>query len=182
MKDSKLTKLELEDIVYLMRVQKHDILNYLQVISGFIQLRKVDEAERYLKQAMTEVQDNGQVLKVQNPYIVITLLHFQEQFNKKGFKLNIEVDSQEIEEVDYKEENADKLFKSFQVILQEDWEFESKFTVGLEPKGNKYRVQLEMPMNCQGCEQEQQVLRKLSEICSYDVTTDSSETKIVWII
>jgi len=63
-----------DEAVKLLKLQKHDMVNYLQVALSYIQLNKSQEAEKYLKYAMLELQRNESILNIVYPKLVISLL------------------------------------------------------------------------------------------------------------
>jgi len=63
-----------DEAVKLLKLQKHDMVNYLQVALSYIQLNKSQEAEKYLKHAMLELQRNESILNIVYPKLVISLL------------------------------------------------------------------------------------------------------------
>lgn len=109
---------DIEDMIYLMRLQKHDILNYLQVISGFIQLKKYEEAEGYLKQAMKQMLEEGQVLKLQNPDLVSVLIYYREQAISSGIPVKVLVDEGVAEEALDIQTASYKIAQTFKLLIE----------------------------------------------------------------
>ncbi len=58
----------------LLRFQRHSFLNHLQVISGWIQLGKLDRARDYLQEVATRLEAQGELSLVQPPDLVLVLL------------------------------------------------------------------------------------------------------------
>ena len=63
-----------KEVIELMRVQKHDFLNYLQIISGYLQLGKIDKAQHYLQKALREISVSGTVMSLADPALSMNLL------------------------------------------------------------------------------------------------------------
>jgi len=61
-----------------MSVQRHDFLNHLQVISGLVQLNKVDRVREYINQVSLEVERLSRVGHLHVPEVAAALLigHF----------------------------------------------------------------------------------------------------------
>lgn len=51
-----------EECKTLIRLQRHDFLNHLQVIQGFLQLGKTDRALRYMEDIIEDVRDIEKLL------------------------------------------------------------------------------------------------------------------------
>jgi|GEM_PF-784091 len=65
---------DLSDLLNLLRVQRHDFLNHLQVISGFLQLGKADRAIDYIRQISGDIQEAGKLMQLGMPNLVATIL------------------------------------------------------------------------------------------------------------
>lgn len=80
----------LKETIRLLRLQKHDILNYLQVILGYLQLNKEAEAKKHLKEAIDVLQKKASFLKIDCPQLAINLLIL----TNEAFKMEIPIDIQ----------------------------------------------------------------------------------------
>ena len=81
-----------DDMVKLIRDQKHDYLNHLQVIMGNLQLEKRDKALNYLRQVTSNLLEVGPITKLDNSYLSILLLIALQKSRNLGVNLcfNIE--------------------------------------------------------------------------------------------
>lgn len=63
----------------MMSVQRHDLLNHMQVISGLVQLNKIDRVREYINQVSLEVERMSRVGHLEIPEVAAVLLmgHFQ---------------------------------------------------------------------------------------------------------
>lgn len=66
--------MKLEKLLDAIQGERHDLLNHLQVISGLLQLNKVDRAVDYLKQVSNEVVKYSLTSKVAIPELGAALL------------------------------------------------------------------------------------------------------------
>lgn len=61
----------MENFKEILRIQRHDFLNHLQIIQGYLQLKKPEKAEDYIKRAVDEIRAQGahleKELEKQNP-------------------------------------------------------------------------------------------------------------------
>ena len=81
----------LEDLVDVLRVQRHDFLNHLQVISGFIQLKKYDRAGDYIKQVADELSRVGAIARLGCRSLAIEIFLAQLAASKRGIDLKCAV-------------------------------------------------------------------------------------------
>lgn len=66
--------MEMADLLGVFRTQRHDFLNHLQVISGFIQLQKGEEARAYIREVARELERQGTILHLGVPEAAFALL------------------------------------------------------------------------------------------------------------
>ncbi|WP_051275729.1 Spo0B domain-containing protein [Desulfovirgula thermocuniculi] len=67
--------MEMADLLGVFRAQRHDFLNHLQVISGFIQLHKGEEARAYIREVARELERQGAILHLGVPEAAFALLY-----------------------------------------------------------------------------------------------------------
>jgi hypothetical protein len=95
MKDIEL--ITIEEIISLLRLQKHDFLNHLQVVAGFLQLNKQTMAREYLLETIAQIQHEGKALRIQSPELVGVLCHYKAKGEQLGMTVNIEVADEMLE-------------------------------------------------------------------------------------
>lgn len=100
----------IEDAIRLLRLQKHDVVNYLQVILGYIQLNKGIEAQKHIKAAMHELNLKGSLLRIAYPKLAISLMAQIEKVFKLGIPLSIECNS-DLKDIDIREEELISLLE-----------------------------------------------------------------------
>lgn len=59
------------DVLRILRHQRHGYLNYLQVIYGYLQLKKPDQALRYIKEVIKEIEGEGSLFSLAWPELVL---------------------------------------------------------------------------------------------------------------
>ena len=68
------TDLNLEKLLDAIQVQRHDFLNHLQVISGLLQMNKVDRVRDYLNQVCMEMVQFSKTSRVAIPELTAALI------------------------------------------------------------------------------------------------------------
>ncbi|MHB1041385.1 MAG: Spo0B domain-containing protein [Eubacteriales bacterium] len=66
--------MELKKILEVVRIQRHDFLNHLQVISGLLQLNKADRAREYIGQVSREIGKAGKMSRIKTPEVEAAIL------------------------------------------------------------------------------------------------------------
>lgn len=75
------------------QVQRHDFLNHLQVISGLLQLNKVDRMREYIGQVCLEVAQTSKTARLKIPEVTAVLLIGFNEASKKQIELELTVNS-----------------------------------------------------------------------------------------
>lgn len=83
-----------KEIVDLLRSQKHDFVNHLQVIQGMLQLRKLDNALEYIKDIGGEVGNSNVFNDIENPLLASLFAEKKLRSEQAGVHLCVEVQSQ----------------------------------------------------------------------------------------
>ncbi|MEW6622613.1 MAG: Spo0B domain-containing protein [Bacillota bacterium] len=83
-----------EDIVRqavaLLRLQKHDIVNVLQVVMGYLQLNKKDEALKYILDANINFRRIGTIMTIVYPRVVLQILSSSHEVFRLGIPVTLE--------------------------------------------------------------------------------------------
>lgn len=66
--------MKLNKILEVVRIQRHDFLNHLQVISGLLQLNKADRAREYIGQVSREIGRDSKTSRIKIPEVEAALL------------------------------------------------------------------------------------------------------------
>lgn len=79
------------DLLDVLRVQRHDFLNHLQVISGLIQLKKYERAGEYIRQVADELSLVGAIARMGCRSVSKEIFLAQLAAGKKGIDLKCAV-------------------------------------------------------------------------------------------
>ena len=96
-------KLLYEQIDYF-QLQRHDFLNYFQVIKGYIQLNMPEKALDYLDQTITELVPQQLIYKISQKTLIAILLGLFFRLRMKGVNMSIDI-PQEMREDEYWQNN-----------------------------------------------------------------------------
>jgi hypothetical protein len=77
-----------QNFIQFLRVYKHDFLNHLQVIQGYLQLKKPEQALRYVKEAITEVEEHGSIMRLKLPTVTFWLMLKELELKEQGINTN----------------------------------------------------------------------------------------------
>jgi len=85
--------MDLEKLLEVIQVQRHDFLNHLQVISGFLQLNKFDLAHEYIKEVSREMAVLSRTSRIKIPEVTAALLTGLNEASKYQIMIDVAVDS-----------------------------------------------------------------------------------------
>ncbi len=85
--------MDLEKLLEVIHVQRHDFLNHLQVISGLMQLNKVERAREYIGQVGKEMEQTSKTARVKIPEVTAALLIGLNEAAKYQIKVELSVNS-----------------------------------------------------------------------------------------
>lgn len=83
----------MQEATKLLRLQKHDTSNILQIALSYLQLNMNQEAENYMKQAIQEMHCKGIFLNIVYPKLVISLLSQMDKTFRLAVPLTVECKS-----------------------------------------------------------------------------------------
>lgn len=107
----------MEELLNLLRIQRHDFMNHLQVVSGYIQLDKCDQAKEYITQVSLELQKTGQIFKISDHELVLKLLLTLQNGFKNQVELVVDVE-ENIGEVKISKINKDCIVSIVNKIIE----------------------------------------------------------------
>ncbi|PKM83017.1 MAG: hypothetical protein CVU89_02505 [Firmicutes bacterium HGW-Firmicutes-14] len=81
----------MKDLLEVLRVQRHDFMNHLQVISGLLQLKRYDRAYEYIGQVAEELGQAGMLARLEVPEITAAVLVSGLRAAERGIVLHHEV-------------------------------------------------------------------------------------------
>lgn len=107
----------LDDVLNLIRDQKHDFLNHLQVIMGNLQLDKKEKALDYLRQTTSSLLEAGPLTKLDNARLSIMLMKILQNGKNAGLDLVINFETASPSCKYYRKETIDFLSVVFDTVI-----------------------------------------------------------------
>ncbi|KEI00993.1 Spo0B domain-containing protein [Clostridium botulinum] len=84
---------ELEKFISEFRKQRHDFMNYVQIIYGYLQLDKKEDAKRYINKIIGENKNISKIYSLGDQYFGFCIENLIKELNEKEieFELDIEI-------------------------------------------------------------------------------------------
>lgn len=83
----------MQDLLDILRVQRHDFMNHLQVISGLLQLNKPKRALEYIDEAAENLKKASVISKINSVEIAMAVLRADLAAQRQGISLNCNINS-----------------------------------------------------------------------------------------
>ncbi len=77
----------MNEMIEVLRVQRHDFMNHLQVILGLLQLKKYDRAGEYIKKVAADMERAGALVRLGAPDVVTAVLSAELAAGKQGISI-----------------------------------------------------------------------------------------------
>lgn len=78
---------ELAVCLEIIRRQRHDFLNHLQVLSGLLQLRKPEQALAYIREITQQCEKISGILHLKSPKLALTMLRWGMEAEKQDIQV-----------------------------------------------------------------------------------------------
>lgn len=83
----------LQEMMQVIKGQRHDFINHVQVVYGLLNLNELDEARNYISRLYRDVQVSGDILHLDIPELSALLLVKKGAATGKGISLNIDIET-----------------------------------------------------------------------------------------
>lgn len=83
----------MKELLEVLRVQRHNFLNHLQVISGLVQLKKYNRVSEYIMNIGDEYNQASQVGRIEAPEIVTAILIEELAAGKQGIFIDKQINT-----------------------------------------------------------------------------------------
>lgn len=81
----------MKELLEVLRVQRHDFMNHLQIISGMIQLNKSDQVFGYISELAREMSEAGRITALTLPEVAAALLVSRHRAVRQGVEVRISI-------------------------------------------------------------------------------------------
>ena len=82
-----------QNCLEIIQEQRHAFINHLQVISGYLQLNRAEDAKSYIDSVALEMAQFSQFSRIKCPELALSLLYVMSMGAKDGIKMELAVES-----------------------------------------------------------------------------------------
>lgn len=98
-------------LITFIREQRHEFLNFLQVILGYCQMGKYERIESYVRELQQELSMDSALFRLDSDELILLLLKIRIKFLDKGIKIIYNFD---IKDMKLLLENKESIFKELE--------------------------------------------------------------------
>ncbi|WP_010531117.1 Spo0B domain-containing protein [Lentibacillus jeotgali] len=139
------------DVIQILRHYRHDLMNHLQIIQGYLSMGKTDKVQKKLKDYMGQLQEEGRVVNLNAPKFALYLLQFNFLHTNFRMTYHIRTANKSLQSVDeLLAERCEKVMKTIVKLSDEMQLYElviSLFDVDQDMIGLEFAVNGKFPDN-----------------------------------
>ncbi len=83
----------LQELMQVIKAQRHDFINHLQVVYGLLQIGENDQAEEYIGELYQDIHVSGEILRLAIPELTALLMVKMGVATAKGISLDMRIES-----------------------------------------------------------------------------------------
>ncbi|GLO66701.1 MULTISPECIES: Spo0B domain-containing protein [Oceanobacillus] len=82
-----------EDVLHIIQHYRHDLMNRLQLVSGYLSMGKVEKAEDKLNEAIAYYEEERKLMQLKAPSLMLWILEFEQYYRSYSMSYFIEATS-----------------------------------------------------------------------------------------
>lgn len=131
------TLMEAKEVVSIIQSYRHDLLNDLQIIQGYVKLGKMEKVDDNLNKLFAFFHKERKLLNLNIPHVVIWFLEFRMKYNQFKLDYSIRVDDIKLTDTDlYIKEKLDQIIQDIEQRADDE---------------NVYTIHVDFTENEKGC-------------------------------
>ncbi|HEX3031947.1 MAG TPA: Spo0B domain-containing protein [Bacillota bacterium] len=139
----------MDELLLVLSCKRHELLNHIQVISGYMQLNKPEKAKEYLTKVADQLVTEGKICHCKSEPVAVALLTVQAQTILGGIDLPIEVEAN-LTSSQVADATLVKIIEAYGAFLQHysqstDQLITAGWMLGLQEKPKGYYWQFAIP-------------------------------------
>ncbi|GIO21796.1 Spo0B domain-containing protein [Oceanobacillus sp. J11TS1] len=167
-----------KEIIRLIQNYRHDLMNRLQIVSGYLSMGKADKAKESLENVLAFYEEERKLMRLNADKFLIWILQFQDVY--PSFTLTYRVDLMELSSNsidDQKLLSTSKRLLAFLLEETEDLQVYELF-LHIEEKAGHWALR----MNIKDAIFETIKIKNIETQCDVSITQEEDQTNIEWII
>lgn len=107
-----------EQIVQVLQYYRHDLMNHLQIVQGYLSMKKTDKAETKLKETLDYYNEERKLMSLNAPMFMLWLIQFNSAFKNWRITYHIHTEYKDLRIIDEQlREQCKHIFKRFYGIF-----------------------------------------------------------------
>ncbi|MBY7143263.1 Spo0B domain-containing protein [Virgibacillus sp. NKC19-3] len=89
-----------DEVVQVLQYYRHDLMNHLQIVQGYLSMKKVDKAEAKLKETLDYYNEERKLMSLNAPMFMLWLLQFNSMFHNWRITYHIHTECKDLRTID----------------------------------------------------------------------------------
>ncbi|WP_170138766.1 Spo0B domain-containing protein [Oceanobacillus chungangensis] len=85
--------MEEKEVVEVLQFYRHDVMNDLQIISGYISMGKLEKVEKKFGELFSFYEEERKLMSIKAPKFILWLIRFNNLYNNFRLTYNIQVEN-----------------------------------------------------------------------------------------
>ncbi|SFA69022.1 stage 0 sporulation protein B (sporulation initiation phosphotransferase) [Lentibacillus halodurans] len=92
--------MEEKDVIQLLRHYRHDLMNHLQIVQGYLSMGKTDKVQKKVKNYLQQLQEESKLVNLNAPFFALYLLQFGSLHMNFRLTYHIHTENKNLQSVD----------------------------------------------------------------------------------
>lgn len=92
--------MEEKDVIQLLRHYRHDLMNHLQIVQGYLSMGKTEKVQTKIKDYMLHLQEESKLVNLNAPAFALYLLQFDSLHTNFRLTYHIDTENKDLQSVD----------------------------------------------------------------------------------
>lgn len=107
--------MEEKEVVQVLQNYRHDLMNDLQLVHGYISMKKMDKAEMKIKDCMEHFHQERKLMSLQAPLFALWIIQFNHRYS--NFRINFQIHTENVKLLSIDRELTDRCNKLMDYFL-----------------------------------------------------------------
>ncbi|WP_156291189.1 Spo0B domain-containing protein [Oceanobacillus salinisoli] len=88
------------EVVRLLQHYRHDLMNKLQLVHGYLNMGKINKAQDKMDELFSHFNEERKLISLQSPKLILWLIQFNHAYDNFRMTYNIHIDNQSLQNLD----------------------------------------------------------------------------------
>ncbi|UJL44960.1 Spo0B domain-containing protein [Virgibacillus sp. NKC19-16] len=132
-----------DEVVQVLQHYRHDLMNHLQIVQGYLSMKKPDKAEAKLKETLDYYNEERKLMGLNAPMFMLWLIQFNSRFKNWRINYQIHTEYKDLRTIDNQlTEQCKHILSTFRHALNDTELFEVNLELNARTNPSQIQVRL----------------------------------------